>query len=222
MTTSIASQYHHLLLALLITIFTTVFPLNIGVKSSLMYPLSCSDPIQTCYSYLYHISKGLQLEEIASFYSVNISKIEPITHGIKQDYLVSVPCTCKEVNGTSMYFYDTPYTVQAGNTFINISSEFYSGQVWQVTGEDKQFVAGSMVTMHLLCGCVERESQVIVTYTVQEDDTVQDIAGLLSAEVNEIENMNARLTRNPNYIDIGWVLFVPMEKRGLQAPKQRK
>lgn len=61
-----------------------------------------------------------------------------------------------------------------------------------------------------------------MTYTVQENDTLTGIAELLSAELTGIENLNERFTRNPNLIDVGWVLFVPREKNGIQAPKQGK
>ncbi|KAA8542264.1 hypothetical protein F0562_023600 [Nyssa sinensis] len=88
--------------------------------------------------------------------------------------------------------------------------------------EEKSYLfAGNTVTMHLVCGCAERESQVVVTYTVQEDDTLSEIAELLSAKVSGIENLNGRLAQNPDFINVGWVLFVPMEKREIQAPKQR-
>jgi hypothetical protein len=38
---------------------------------------------------------------------------------ITLDYLVSVPCTCKDVNGTPGYFFDTLYSVQSGDIYIS-------------------------------------------------------------------------------------------------------
>uniref|UniRef100_A0A6N2KI60 Uncharacterized protein n=1 Tax=Salix viminalis TaxID=40686 RepID=A0A6N2KI60_SALVM len=40
---------------------------------------SVSDQVQSCDSYLYHISDGLSGEQIASFYSAKSSNVEPIT-----------------------------------------------------------------------------------------------------------------------------------------------
>lgn len=85
---------------------------------------------------------------------------------------------------------------------------------------ERLFIAGDMISVHLVCGCLEVEAKEIVTYTVQENDTLTGIAELLSAELTGIENLNERFTRNPNLIDVGWVLFVPREKNGIQAPKQ--
>lgn len=187
-----------------------------------MQPFSCSGKVPTCKSNLYHISKGLQIDQIASFYSVNTSEIKPIFHGTKQDYLVSVPCTCKIINGVRGYFYDTFYRVQPGDLYSRVVRQFYSRQAWKIEGEeDKPFVSGNVTIMHLICGCVETESQMVVTYTVQDHDTLSQIAQLLSANLSEIQELNERLlAQNPNFIDVGWVLFVPMEIKGLQAPKQ--
>lgn len=214
----------NILFVLVMTILTRVLSFNTAtIKSTLMHPLTCSDHTHTCNSYLYHISKGRSMDQIASFYSVNTSQIKPITRGTKQDYMISVPCTCKDVYGANRYFYDTSYKVQEGDLVESVSEEFYSGQAFKDTAEELQFIAGNMVTMHLVCGCVVgKESQEVVTYTVQEDDTLLAIAELLSAKVSEIENLNAKLTQDPGYIDVGWVLFVPMETKAIQKPRNRK
>lgn len=94
---------------------------------------------------------------------------------------------------------------------LGVSDRIYSGQTWT----NESFEVGNTVSMHLMCGCVERDSQIMVTYTVQRGDTLSDIATLLSAEVSAIESMNRNLSTNPGFIDVGWVLFVPKEKNGI-------
>ncbi|KAJ6970569.1 hypothetical protein NC653_034994 [Populus alba x Populus x berolinensis] len=216
-------QFHLHHLYFLAIILTHVLSSNVFIESSsTMYPFSCSDQVQSCDSYLYHISEGLSIEQIASFYSVKSSNVEPITHGLKQDYLVSVPCTCKDVNGTQGYFYDTFYGVQSGDIFANVTWALYRGQAWEVPGVERLFIAGDKISVQLVCGCVEVETKEIVTYTVQENDTLTGIAELLSAELTGIKNLNERFIRNPSLIDVGWGLFVPIEKNGIQAPKQGK
>lgn len=104
--------------------------------------------------------------------------------------------------------------------FFYISSAFYSEQAWQVGGEE-HIVPGESLTIHLICGCVEVESQEVVTCTVQEHDTLSGIAELLSAKISDIENLNTRLSKNPSYIDVGWVIFVPRDKSRIQAPRKK-
>ncbi|GJR17717.1 LysM domain receptor-like kinase 3 [Tanacetum coccineum] len=55
----------------------------------------------------------------------------------------------------------------------------------------------------------------MVTYTVQQQDTLSDIANRLSAEVDEIQSVNKALIQKPGSINSGWVLFIPMYKNGL-------
>lgn len=85
---------------------------------------------------------------------------------------------------------------------------------------ERLVIAGDKISVHLVCGCVEVETKEIVTYTVQENDTLTGIAELLSAELTGIKNLNERFIRNPSLINVGWGLFVPREKNGIQAPKQ--
>ncbi|KAF6157455.1 hypothetical protein GIB67_004393 [Kingdonia uniflora] len=205
-------------LPLLATIFSKTLSYYISEKDNLMFPFTCSAPEhKTCNSTLYHISKGHTKEQISSFYSVNTSQIKPIIHAKTLDYLISVPCGCKNVSGTQGYFYDTSYQVQSGDILVNVTNDIYSGQAWEVEGEEDYFVPGELFPVHLLCGCPDVNSQVVVTYTVQDHDTLSGIASLLSARLKGFENMNARLIENPTYIDIGWVLFVPMEKSGITS-----
>ncbi|TQD77662.1 hypothetical protein C1H46_036801 [Malus baccata] len=208
-------------------LFTTFFYTNVLSDNTIgVYPFPCSTShhTQTCNSSLYHISKGHQIEEIATFYSVNPSNIKPIVHDNQhpKDYLVSVPCTCKDIKGTQVYLYDTNYLVKEGDTVGNVASEFYSGQAVKIGEEKQQFTVGKMTTFHLVCGCVEKKSQEVVTYTVQDHDTLSDIENLLSAYESEIQKLNKNFTKSPNFIDVGWVLFVPMELNGLRAQQQGK
>ncbi|KAA8529615.1 hypothetical protein F0562_034285 [Nyssa sinensis] len=215
-----------LLLPLLTTLFIRTFPSDSSPESPLsilMYPFNCVDHINTCSSILYS-NNGLPKEQIASFYSVSASQIKPISHANKQDYLVTVPCSCKNVNGTRGYFYETFYRVRPNNTFFDVSHQIYSGQAWEVGGEERNFTVGNEVSINLLCGCIKTDSQIVVTYTVQQSDTLSDIATLLSANMSDIESMNRILITDPDNIDLGWVLYVPMPmgKNGVSTGRGHK
>lgn len=181
-----------------------------------IYPFNCSNRIKSCTALLYQ-HNSLTPEKIASYYSVNLSQIKPISYSNRQDYLVSVPCSFNDVNGTVGYFYDTIYNLKPNDTFSNVSTMIYSGQAWKVGGEEKHYRAGDNVTMHLLCGCVETDAQIVVTYTVQYSDTLSSIGDLLSAQLDGIEKLNTYLAPNPGYVGIGWLLYVPKELQNLSS-----
>ncbi|XP_028754499.1 lysM domain receptor-like kinase 3 [Neltuma alba] len=203
-------------LPLLATLFVTVFSFQTSIKASYVVHFKCSAKINTCNALLYHINQGLDIEDIASLYSVNSSQIQPITRGANQDYLITVPCSCKAVTNLRGYFFDTTYTVQQDETYMNISNFYYSGQAWSPTDN---LTTGENLTIHLPCGCTESDSQIIVTYTVQQNDTTAEIANLLSATLTGIQNMNGVLANRPSFIDVGWVLYVPKELNGIPSSK---
>ncbi|KAK6139206.1 hypothetical protein DH2020_027042 [Rehmannia glutinosa] len=183
-----------------------------------MYPFTCSDKIKSCNALLFQ-HNNFQKDQIASLYSVNASEINPVLYSNKQDYLVPVNCSCKNVGGAFGYFYDVVYKPKANDTFYDVSNQNFSGQLWD-GGDSTNLTAGVDKIMHLLCGCVDNVAQVVVTYTVQAHDTLSTIATLLSAEVDGIENLNTYLAPNPSYIETGWLLYVPMEKYGVPGPKK--
>lgn len=198
-----------LLFLLITTILTQGVLWQITSNVSLMDPYTCSqNNIRTCDAYLYHISRGLKMEQIASYYQVNSSQIKSINHRNKDDYLISVPCTCQDINATTGYFYNSIYKVKIGDGFASVSNSIYSGQAWSKGGGGELF-AGEEIPIHLLCGCLGSDSKV-VTYTVQDGDTLNDIAKLFSSSLGGIQSLNEKIDENPSYIDVGWVFFVPM------------
>lgn len=205
-----ASRNHllPLILPLLPTLFVGVLAFDASINSP-FYPLNCSEQVQTCNATLYHISHNLTVDQIASYYSVDSTQICPIIRGNNQDYLITVPCSCKNNRELSGYFYDTTYKVKRNDTFFDISEQIYSGQAWP---DQHTLQPDQKLRIHLVCGCTESNSEIVVTYTVQTNDTVSAIANLLSSELSEMQSLNEVLRRNPSFVDVGWVLFVPMHK----------
>nr|POE53673.1 hypothetical protein CFP56_36836 [Quercus suber] len=129
-----------------------------------------------------------------------------------QDYLISVPCSCMDLDdNTTAYFYNTTYPVQHGDTFDKVSIEIYSGQAWKGKANYSYLDPKNNLSISLPCGCIESQSQTVVTYTVQDKDTLLSIASLLSSDVTGIQSLNQEMVLNPSNIGLGWVLFVPLE-----------
>ncbi|GJS40391.1 LysM domain receptor-like kinase 3 [Tanacetum coccineum] len=125
------------------------------VAPSNEYPFTCSKQSKPCKSLLY---------------SVDISQIQTFGLGANQDYLVTVPCSCHNVNNGFTYFYKTLYLVKNNATFFDVSNEYYSGQAWP-TG-DERFQPNKNATIYLQCGCTETDSQVMFTKESQVDDNI--------------------------------------------------
>lgn len=59
-----------------------------------------------------------------------------------------------------------------------------------------------------------------ITYTVQQQDILPSISTLLSAEVGGIERLNKLVAESGGYIDVGCLLYVPMELKGTSYFKE--
>lgn len=59
-----------------------------------------------------------------------------------------------------------------------------------------------------------------ITYTVQQQDILPSIGTLLSAEVGGIERLNKLVAETRGYIDVGCLLYVPMELKGTSYLKE--
>lgn len=205
--------------SIFLLIFTCSSAISGAASNETMFPMACNSNIKKlCDASLYHVTSGLQAErEIAAAYTVNPSQMKPINRGGVQDYLITAPCACESAEGAfgTAYFHDTSFRVEPGNSLNDVSNQNYSGQAW-ISG-DPVLLPGQEFGVKLLCGCVEDESKIVVTYTVQPDDTLSQIAKLLSADESEIQNLNGNLIRSPDFIKASWVLFVPMPKNERDA-----
>ncbi|KAK4597972.1 hypothetical protein RGQ29_015473 [Quercus rubra] len=211
-------------LLLLATLFARILAAKLPITSTLISPFRCNTLINSCNASLYHISNTVPKEKVASFYSVNVSQMKPIMYGNNiQDYLISVPCSCMDLDdNTTAYFYNTTYPVQHGDTFDKVSIEIYSGQAWKGKANYSYLDPKNNLSISLPCGCIESQSQTVVTYTVQDKDTLLSIASLLSSDVTGIQSLNQEMVLNPSNIGLGWVLFVPMENNPKKGEGRHK
>ncbi|KAJ0911377.1 putative protein kinase RLK-Pelle-LysM family [Helianthus annuus] len=214
-----ASQKRGFLLLVIVIVTSSLIHTIIALPNE--FPFTCFKDSKPCNSILYQ-HNDLTEDSISSLYLVNKSQIQTIGQGDKRHHLVTVRCSCQNVKNTIAYFYDTIYPIKEHDTFLTVSDQFYSGQVWAIGDEGSNFPAGTNATMHLLCGCAETDSQVMVTYTVEPLDTLSDIADRLSAEVSEIESVNSALVQKTGFIEVGWVLYIPMYKNGAPSRKLKK
>ena len=91
----------------------------------------------------------------------------------------------------------------------------YSGQVLPVNGT---LHPDENLAIHIPCGCSENEAQRVITYTVQQNDAPKTISLLLNSPLPALVSMNKILAKNPAFLDVGWVLFVPSELNVVPPP----
>lgn len=174
-------------------------------------PLHCNAVSinSSCGSFLYVTPEGRSLSEIVSVFNGNASLIQPIKRlSGSEDLLMGVACKCQAINSTmTAFFHDTQYKVELDDTPDKVKSKNFSGLAMNV-GDGKTLISGETIPVHLPCGCSSAASGGVLSYSVQEEDTLSTIASLFSSSPQDILNLNPSVT-NPDFIKPGWILFIP-------------
>ncbi|XP_006644289.2 lysM domain receptor-like kinase 3 isoform X1 [Oryza brachyantha] len=185
--------------------------------------MSSANPV--CGSYLYVTPRGRDLSQVASDFAANASLVQRLTRrrlsgsetsdSEEEALLVSVPCACRVINATMAgLFHDTGYTVKGGDTGDAISSRTFSGLAMDAGGGDGHTLAiGERLVIHLPCGCSSTAPGEVLSYAVQDRDTLGAIASLFGSSSKDILDLNPSL-KDPDFISPGWTLFVPMGVAG--------
>jgi hypothetical protein len=163
----------------------------------------------SCSSYLYVTPLGRSLSQIASDFNGTTSLTQPIRRlSGSEDLLVRVPCMCEAINTTmNGLFHDTEYK-GPNDTSANINRSYFSGLAWNLPPMENK-----TIVVHLLCGCSSTAPEGVLSYTVQSGDTLSNIATLFRSGSREILSLNPGVT-NPDFLNPGWILFVPMGVAG--------
>ncbi|URD83284.1 LysM domain [Musa troglodytarum] len=174
-------------------------------------PMECPkpSPVPECSAFLYVVPRGHNASDTAARYSADASLVEPIRRPSgATDFLVAVPCACVTAGNATALFHDTVYPVQPHDTASGVTDVVFSGLAWQVPEDITDFVS---ITVRLPCGC---SATSVVSYAVQSGDTLTSISHLLDSDVEAIKAMNPELMANPDYLNPGQLLFVPMDVHG--------
>ncbi|ONM41523.1 LysM domain receptor-like kinase 3 [Zea mays] len=185
-------------------------------------PLHCS-PVSSCGSFLYVTPGGRNLSEIASVFNGNASLIQPVKRlSGSEDLLMAVACECQAISNTTTaaaFLHDTQYKVEPDAIPDDVKSNTFSGLAMDV-GDGFPLTPGATVTVRLPCGCSSSTaSKGVLSYSVQEEDTLSTIASLFSSSPEAILNLNPSV-KNPDFIKPGWILFVPMGVAGSSKKKR--
>ncbi|CAO2190590.1 unnamed protein product [Urochloa humidicola] len=173
----------------------------------------------SCKSFLYVTPEGRNLSETVSVFNGNASLIQTIKRlSGSEDLLMGVPCVCEAINDTTTaFFHDTRYKVEKDDTPDTVKINKFSGLAMNV-GDGKLLIENDTITVHLPCGCSSTASDGVLSYAVQEEDTLSTIATLFKSSSQDILNLNPSVT-NPDFIKPGWILFVP---RGVAGSSKKK
>ena len=169
----------------------------------------------------HQVQQGQTLSSIAELYDISLNALLAANTQIENPDVI-FPWTMVRIPPTSMMprhqgAVGVDYVVQPGDTLYEIAGLYHVSLENlikanpQIKNPDMIF-PGQIIRVpigHVDCFC----------YTVKQGDTLYKIARMYGVSVNAIIRANPRIT-NPNYIEAGWVLMIPLRGNGCMRDEE--
>ncbi|KAJ4957414.1 hypothetical protein NE237_024525 [Protea cynaroides] len=189
-----------------IYLFTILLLLKLQYSFSDNKPLNCSDTTRLCTSFLaFKPNPGQTLSLIQSMFDVLPQDITVEDNDF--GYLfIRKNCSCSA--STKNYLTNTTFTVrQDEGSVYEMVMEAYGGLAFMPNSTRKARY-GSVVFLHLFCGCSNRLWNYFMSYVMQDGDTVESLASRFGVSMDNIETVNG--IANSDNISVGAVYYIPL------------
>lgn len=202
----IFQAFIHPVLILSAAFFTCCFTPALSYSST---PLHCYDTTRVCESFMAH---SLQVTEtlmtVQSLFDVTSADItfDQSFSGKAQFVFVKKSCSC--FPSRKQYLSSTTYTVvKKGGPLAPMVEMAYEGLA-QLPNASRIAHLGAVVSVDLLCGCSNNVWNYLLSYVLQDEDTLASLASRFGVSMQDIETVN-NIT-DPNFIAVGKVYYIPM------------
>nr|DAD44590.1 TPA_asm: hypothetical protein HUJ06_002820 [Nelumbo nucifera] len=183
-----------------------VFLLNLHCAFSYPTPLNCSDTTRLCTSFLaFKPNQNQTLPIIQSMFDVLPEDVT--VEGNNRDYLfIKKNCSCAAP--AKKYMTNTTFTVREDNGSVyDLVMEAYGGIAF-LPNSTRRARAGAVVSLHLLCGCSSGLWNYLMSYVMQDGDTIESLASRFGVSMDNIEMVNG--ISNPDNVSVGALYYIPL------------
>ncbi|XP_058074149.1 lysM domain receptor-like kinase 3 isoform X2 [Magnolia sinica] len=170
-------------------------------------PLNCSDTTRLCTSFLaYNPSPHQPISEIQSMFDVLPEDIT-VEDGDDRGYLfIKKNCSCAQQ--AKKYLTNTTFTVKEEEGYVyRMVTEAYGG-LTVLVNSSRTARAGAVISLHLLCGCSSRLWNYLLSYVMQDGDTIESLASRFGVSMDSIEAANG--ISDPDTVSVGDVYYIPL------------
>ncbi|KAJ4749647.1 Protein kinase superfamily protein [Rhynchospora pubera] len=174
-------------------------------------PLNCSDLSRLCTSFLAFKPNPVPASAdpttaIRSMFDTSPADIFTDPTSNPGYFFVRKNCSCLS---DRKYLSNTTFTVpaQSSGPVATLVSKAYHGLAF-LPNMTRLAKPGAVVSLHLLCGCSNGLWNYLLSYVLEEGDSVESLASRFGASMDSIETVNG-LT-GPDGLVPGTVLYVPL------------
>ncbi|XP_064950293.1 lysM domain receptor-like kinase 3 isoform X1 [Musa acuminata AAA Group] len=191
-----------LALAMSILLFDAVSP------ASSSAPLNCSDTTRVCTSFLAFKAdrSAAALRQIQSMFDVFPQDVTADEDGSPGYVFVRKNCSCLSDN---KYLTNTTFTVpEAASSVYPVVVDAYQGLAFLPNMTRRPARARAIVFLHLLCGCSSGLWNYLMSYVMEEGDSVESLSSRFGVSMDSIETVNGM--SGPDEVVVGEVYYIPL------------
>lgn len=177
-------------------------------------PMNCTDTSRLCTSFLaFRPSPGQTLAVIQSMFDVLAGDVTVESPGAGIGGYVFVRKNCSCAAPAAVYLTNTTFTVPSSRGLVGeIVSDAYAGLAYlsNDTAVDRRPARlGAVVSLRLLCGCSSGLWNYLVSYVMEDGDSVESLASRFGVSMDSIERVNG--ISDPNNITSGSLYYIPLD-----------
>lgn len=170
-------------------------------------PLNCTDTSRLCTSFLaFKPSSDQTLAVIQSMFDVLQEDIT--VEGSGRDYIfIKKNCSCAV--GLNIYLTNTTFTVRENNGSVNdLVASSYNGLALFPSNITRPAKRGAVVSLRLMCGCSSGLWNYVMSYVMEDGDSVESLASRFGVSMDSIVNING--IADPDNVTVGALYYIPL------------
>lgn len=189
-----------------IALLTFFFLLNLPQCYSASPPLNCSDTARICTSFLaFKAARNVTLPLVQSMFDVFPEDVTADESSNPGYLFIRKNCSCLY---DKKYLANSTFTMREQEGFVNETvARAYDGLALLPNSKRRARV-GAVISLHLLCGCSSGLWNYLMSYVMEEGDSIESLSSRFGVSMDAIETVNKM--DGPNGGVVGNVYYIPL------------
>ncbi|CAN1168472.1 LysM domain receptor-like kinase 3 [Linum perenne] len=183
-------------------------------------PMNCTDTTRLCTSFLaFKPTKDQTFAVVQSMFDVLPQDLTVGEQGGEGGGYVFVKKNCSCLTDDKVYATNSTYTVKSNGGYVyDVVMGAYDGLALAPNSTTKRTArAGAVVSVRLFCGCSSGLWNYLMSYVMEEGDSVESLSSRFGVSMASIEGVNG--INSPDNITVGSVYYVPLNSGNLAKKK---
>ncbi|RWW75554.1 hypothetical protein BHE74_00016439 [Ensete ventricosum] len=198
-----------------IALAISILLFDVAPSASSSTPLNCSDTTRVCTSFLaFKADRSVPLSQVQSMFDVFPEDVTA-DEGSSPGYVfIRKNCSCLS---NKEYLTNTTFTVREEvSSVYPVVAQSYQGLAFLPNMTRRAARAKAVVSLHLLCGCSSGLWNYLLTYVMEDGDSIESLSSRFGVSMDSIETVNGM--SGPDGVVVGGVYYIPLNSDSGIAP----